>query len=221
MKPNGNSYISSSLHSFPIIISSIAAGALGIFSLLLAFVCYRRRKQKIGSSIDISDSRRSTDLIRKIPSFIANPRYSGGFDSSREMTGGLKFNLEEIESATQHFSDVNLLGRSSFLSTYKGILRDGSMVAVKSINRTSCKAEEEEFCKGLKLLSSLKHENLVGLRGVCCSSGRGECFLVYDFVDNGCLSQFLETKGKESSRVFTWPQRVAVIKGIARGMCRL
>ncbi|CAA6656229.1 unnamed protein product [Spirodela intermedia] len=215
--------------SLPVVIAAIAVGAVGVVSGLLAFACYRRRKQKIGSSIEITDSRLSTDqvkeAIRKSPSAPVGVGYTSGWDSlagggfSQDVSRSLRFNLEEVESATQHFSEVNLLGKSNFAATYKGILRDGSVVAVKSINKTSCKAEEGEFLKGLKLLASLSHENLVGLRGFCCSSGRGECFLVYDFVANGSLSQYLETKGKEeSSRVLGWPQRVAIIKGIARGI---
>lgn len=218
----------SSSSSLPVVIAAIAVGAVGVASGLLAFACYRRRKQKIGSSIEITDSRLSTDqvkeAIRKSPSAPVGVGHTSGWDSlagggfSQEVSRSLRFNLEEVESATQHFSEVNLLGKSNFAATYKGILRDGSVVAVKSINKTSCKGEEGEFLKGLKLLASLSHENLVGLRGFCCSSGRGECFLLYDFVANGSLSQYLETKGKEeSSRVLGWPQRVAIIKGIARG----
>jgi hypothetical protein len=86
----------------------------------------------------------------------------------------VRFNLEEVECATQYFSDVNLLGKSNFAATYKGIMRDGSVVAVKSINKSSCKSEEADFLKGLRMLTSLRHENLVGLRGFCRSRARGE-----------------------------------------------
>ncbi|KAF8412377.1 hypothetical protein HHK36_000341 [Tetracentron sinense] len=198
---------------------------------LLTFSWYRRQKQKIGSSSDTSDSRLSTDQAKEVymksPSPLISLEYSNGWDPladdrsgtgfSQEVLQSFRFNLEEIESATQYFSEVNLLGKSNFLATYKGILRDGSVVAIKSINKTSCKSEEAEFLKGLNILTSLRHENLVGLRGFCCSRGRGECFLIYDFVPNGNLSRYLEVKDG-NGQVLEWSIRVSIIKGIAKGI---
>ena len=57
----------------------------------------------------------------------------------------LRFNLEEIESATQYFAPRNLLGKSVFSAIHKGMLRDGTIVAIKSIIKSSCKSEESEF----------------------------------------------------------------------------
>ncbi|XP_078448043.1 LRR receptor kinase BAK1-like [Wolffia australiana] len=216
IKSNGSNSTTSSysFSSSPLMIVAIAIGSTIILAILTAFACYRRRKQKIGSSLEVSDGKQSTELIveAKTPSTAVGRR---SWDSSKTS----KFNLEEIESATQHFSDANLLGRSCFASTYRGFLRDGSSVAVKRINRSSCRAEEAEFFDSLKLLTSLSHENLVSLNGFCCSTDRGECFLVFDYAPNGNLSQYLETKGKVSNpRVLTWPERVAIVNGVARGL---
>lgn len=125
-----------------------------------------------------------------------------------------------MECATQYFSEVNLLNKStSGTSTYKGTLRDGTIVAIKGITKTSCKAEEADFWKGLKVVTLLRHENLVGLRGFCCSRGRGECFLVYEFMANGSLSDYLDLTGDRlKGRFLDWGTRVCIIKGIAKGM---
>ncbi|XP_042513051.1 LRR receptor-like serine/threonine-protein kinase RGI5 [Macadamia integrifolia] len=198
---------------------------------LLTFSWYRRRKQKIGSAFDTSDGRLSTDQAkeahRKSASTLISLEYSNGWDPladgrnvigfSQEVLRIFRFNLEEVESATQHFSEVNLLGKSNFSAIYKGILRDGSVVAIKSINKTSCKTEEADFLMGLNLLTSLRHENLVGLRGFCCSRGRGECFLIYEFVPNGNLLQYLDVKDGKS-RILEWSTRVSIINGIAKGI---
>ncbi|XP_042481422.1 somatic embryogenesis receptor kinase 1-like [Macadamia integrifolia] len=198
---------------------------------LLTFSWYRRRKQKIGSAFDTSDSRLSTDqakdVYRKSVSPLISLEYSNGWDPladghnvsgfSQEVLQSFRFNLEEVESATQHFSEVNLLGKSNFSAIYKGILRDGSVVAIKSINKTSCKTEEGDFLKGLNILTSLRHENLVGLRGFCCSRDRGECFLIYEFVPNGNLLQYLDLKDG-NDRVLAWSTRVSIIHGIAKGI---
>ncbi|KAF7093294.1 hypothetical protein CFC21_095713 [Triticum aestivum] len=206
----------------------IGAAFCGIF----AFSYYRRQKQKIGSSLEVSDSRLSTDhfqqkeACRRSASPLISVEYSNGWDtmsgggcgSSGEVGDSFRFNLEEVECATQYFSEVNLLGKSGFAATFKGILRDGSVVAVKSLNKTSCKQEESDFLRGLKTLTMLRHENLVGLRGFCCSRGRGECFLVYDFMVNGCLSHYLDVKEGSEASVLDWPTRVSIIRGIAKGI---
>ena len=128
--------------------------------------------------------------------------------------------MEDVQSATQHFSEANVMRKGSFSTVYRGILRDGSLVAVKRINVSSCKAEEDEFVKGMKLLISLRHENLVSLKGFCCSMGRGECFLIYEFAPNGTLARYLDASdygGSSATRVLDWPTRVSIIHGIASG----
>ncbi|KAJ1379486.1 Serine-threonine/tyrosine-protein kinase, catalytic domain [Sesbania bispinosa] len=179
-----------------IFVAIIAMSAIGI----LTFTLYRRRKQKLGNSFHISDSRPSTDeakgIYRKNGSPLVSLEYSTGWDplaDSRSFNGdsqdrfqSFRFNLEEVESATQYFSELNLLGKSNFSATYKGVLRDGSVVAVKSISKTSCKSDEAEFLKGLNMLTSLRNDNL---------EGDGE--------------------------VLEWSTRVSIVKGIAKGIAYL
>ncbi|KAL7001645.1 hypothetical protein U1Q18_002797 [Sarracenia purpurea var. burkii] len=210
-----------------IIVVTISLSAIGI----LTFFQYRRRKQKLGSSCDFSEKHFSTDkaveVYRKNGSPLVSLEYSHGWDPladghnfgglSQESLQSFRFNLEEVESATQYFAEKNLLGKSNFSAIYKGILRDGSIVAIKSITKTSCKSEEAEFLMGLNILSSLTHENIVRLRGFCCSRGRGECFLVYDFIPNGNLLCYLDLK-EGDDRVLEWSTRVSIINGIAKGI---
>ncbi|KAM7261277.1 hypothetical protein ACFE04_026752 [Oxalis oulophora] len=214
-------------------------GAIGVFIVLafislFAFSWYRRRKQKIGNSFDASDGRLSTDqpkeVIRKSGSPLISLEYSNGWDPvgkgrntngfSQEVLETFMFNLEEVERATQCFSEANLLGKSSSSTVYKGILRDGSVVAIKRIPKTSCKTDEAEFLKGLKILTSLKHENLVRLKGFCCSKGRGECFLIYDYVPNGNLLQYLDVT-ENNEHILEWSTRISIINSIAKGLAYL
>ncbi|XVF33509.1 hypothetical protein REPUB_Repub17cG0174700 [Reevesia pubescens] len=214
----------------------VISGIIGVVlvltvAALFTLAWYRRRKQKIGSAFDTSDSRLSTDQVKEVnrrsASSLISLEYSNGWDPldkgrsgngfSQEVFESFMFNLEEVERATQCFSEVNLLGKSNFSAIYKGFLRDGSVVVVKCIAKTSCKSDESEFLQGLKILTSLKHENLVRLRGFCCSKGRGECFLVYDFVHNGNLLQYLDVK-PGSGKVLEWSNRVSIIYGIAKGI---
>ncbi|GMP69978.1 hypothetical protein CsSME_00029036 [Camellia sinensis var. sinensis] len=199
-----------------VIIVTIGLSALGI----LTFLQFRRRKQRLGSAFDISDSRKNGSPLISL-------EYSNGWDPladgrsfgcfTQEVLQSFRFNLEEVESATRCFAEKNFLGKSNFSATYSGILRDGSLVAIKRITKTSCKSEEAEFLKGLNILTTLRHENLVRLRGFCCSKGRGECFLIYDFIPNGNLLHYLDLKEGDNP-VLEWPTRVSIISGIAKGI---
>lgn len=225
---------SSKLPQVALISSVIIVTITLIGASLWTFFRYRRRKQKISSNTpEFSEGRLSTEQQKD---FRASPLVSlaytkewdplgdsrNGAEFSQEshlfvVNSSFRFNLEDIESATQCFSEANLMSRNSFTSVFKGVLRDGSHVAIRSINISSCKNEEVEFMNGLKLLSSLSHENLVKLRGFCCSRGRGECFLIYDFASKGKLSNFLDLQEHETNHVLDWPARVSIIEGIAKG----
>uniref|UniRef100_A0A1S4DE10 Protein NSP-INTERACTING KINASE 3-like n=2 Tax=Nicotiana TaxID=4085 RepID=A0A1S4DE10_TOBAC len=210
-----------------VIVVTVIASAIGV----LTFTHYRRRKQKLGGGLDMCDSRLSTDqtkeVNRKNGSPLVSLEYSSGWDPlaegrryggvSQEVLQSYRFNLEEVESATQYFADKNRLAKSSFSTTYRGTLRDGSLIAVTRITKISCKSEEAEFLRGLNILTSLRHENLVRLRGFCCSKSRGECFLVYDFVPRGNLLHYLDVK-EDEARALEWSTRVSIISGTAKGL---
>lgn len=209
------------------VISSIVVASV----MFLTYFRYRRRVQKIRSNAESFDDRVSSDQATDFRSKSASPLVCLEYDSnwdpmaddrnwndlSQDVFNQYRFNLEEIESATQYFNEANLLGRSKFSSVYKGMLRDGSFVAIRSINITSCKSEEADFVRGLRLLTSLKHENLVKLRGFCCSKGRGECFLVYDYAAKGSLAEYLDIEVEKNYKILDWSTRIRVINGIARG----
>ncbi|CAL0312932.1 unnamed protein product [Lupinus luteus] len=207
---------------------SITFIGIGFFT----FVRCRRRKQRVRNTSDSSESQLSPeqpkDFNRRSPSPLVNIEYSykawdaladgqNASGSSHEHLNNFRFNVDEVQSATQHLSEANLLSKSKFSAVYKGVLRDGSLVAIRSINVTCCKTEEAEFVKGLSLLTSLRHENIVKMRGFCCSRSRGECFLIYDYATKGNLSQYLDLED-ESDHVLEWSNRVSIIKGIAKGI---
>jgi len=189
-----------------------------VAGLLLLF-WRRSQNQKIGSS-----DNRVKQMCQKTAFPLISLEYSDGWDPlekgrsgySWEVLESFMFTLEEVERATQMFSEVNLLRKSDSSAVYRGVLRDGSVVTIKCIPKTSCKSDEGEFLKGLKILTSLRHENVVRLRGFCCSKGRGECFLIYESLSNGSLLQYLDAK-RNSDRVLDWSTRVFIIRGIAKG----
>jgi len=123
--------------------------------------------------------------------------------------------LDEIETATNYFSEKNLLRKNCHTAVYKGLLRDGTAVAVKAIYNTRYSFGEQGFQIALEALMQVKHENLVKFVGSCCSKGGSECFLVYTFVTGGSLEQRLHG---QIEMVLDWSARVKIIRGIARGI---
>ncbi|XP_066314433.1 somatic embryogenesis receptor kinase 2-like [Miscanthus floridulus] len=231
-------------------VALLAATGLGLFAL--SYRRWRRQRVAGGSPSTISGGRCSNEAAssaakaspsarKSASSALASLEYSNAWDPLADARGGLGFfsqdvlaqslriSTEEVESATRYFSELNLLGRrgkkaGGLAATYRGTLRDGTSVAVKRLGKTCCRQEEADFLRGLSLLAELRHDNVVALRGFCCSRARGECFLVYDFVPNGSLSQFLDVDadadnaGGGSGRVLEWSTKISIIKGIAKGI---
>ncbi|CAI0557336.1 unnamed protein product [Linum tenue] len=75
-----------------------------------------------------------------------------------------KFSYKEIKKATDNFTTV--IGEGGFGVVYKAQFSDGSVVAVKRMNKVS-EQGEDEFCKEIELLARLHHRHLVALRGFC------------------------------------------------------
>jgi hypothetical protein len=230
-------------------VALLAATGVGLFAL--SWRRWRRQRVAGGSPSTISGGRCSTEAApsaakaspsarKSASSALASLEYSNAWDPLADARGGLGFlsqdvlaqslriSTEEVESATRYFSELNLLGKrgkkaGGLAATYRGTLRDGTSVAVKRLGKTCCRQEEADFLRGLRLLAELRHDNVVALRGFCCSRARGECFLVYDFVPNGSLSQFLDVDadadnaGGGSGCVLEWSTRISIIKGIAKG----
>ncbi|KAK8484574.1 hypothetical protein V6N12_073355 [Hibiscus sabdariffa] len=100
---------------------------------------------------------------------------------SNQLTGAIPASLR-IWLSRDWMMDSCFKTISVSIVPIKGFLRDGSAAVIKRISKKSCKSDDVVCLQGLNVLASLKHDNLVRLRGFCCSKARGECFLVYDFV---------------------------------------
>lgn len=135
-----------------------------------------------------------------------------------------QYDLEELEMATNFFSDKNLLGRrAGHSAVYKGVLRDGSSVAIRALHKASCKTGMSEFKSVVGIIAQLRHENIVALKGFCCSSSKADCFLVYDYMTNGTLQEHLDrrpmsSKGSKASDSLDWAVRARIALNIARGL---
>ncbi|GMN19262.1 hypothetical protein TIFTF001_046929 [Ficus carica] len=96
--------------------------------------------------------------------------------------------FNSIFVATDYFNTKNKLGQGGFGPVYKGILQDGTEIAVKRLSSSSGQGVEE-FKNEMILISKLQHRNLVRLLGCCIENE--ERLLIYDFMPNKSLDNFI------------------------------
>lgn len=153
--------------------------------------------------------------------------YKGGslgknVSTDRELKGldlqaGL-FTLRQIKAATRNFDPANKIGEGGFGSVYKGLLSDGTVIAVKQLSAKS-KQGTREFLNEIGMISSVQHPNLVKLYG-CCIQGN-QLLLVYEYMENNCVSRALFGKGPIGKMKLDWSTRKKICLGIARGLAYL
>ncbi|XP_047975947.1 cysteine-rich receptor-like protein kinase 44 [Salvia hispanica] len=128
----------------------------------------------------------------------------------------LLYDYEELVVATDNFSSRNKLGQGGFGAVYKGKLRSGLHIAVKRLSENSTQGELE-FKNEVVLMAKLEHRNLVRLLGFSVQGS--ERLLVYEFVQNGSLDNFIFDPVKRL--LISWESRYMIIKSIAKGLVYL
>nr|APU94858.1 leucine-rich repeat receptor-like protein kinase [Pohlia nutans] len=119
----------------------------------------------------------------------------------------------ELQKATKNFSADTKLGEGGYGAVYKGILFDGSTVAVKQLLNLA-KQNMDDFLNEVVLLTGVKHRNLVKLKGCCLRETQR--LLVYEYVENYDLSAVLfESMG---NIILDWPTRLNICLGVAQGL---
>ncbi|RYR42597.1 hypothetical protein Ahy_A08g039049 [Arachis hypogaea] len=131
-----------------------------------------------------------------------------------EIRKAKKFNYEELERATSGFKEEYIVGKGSFSCVFKGVLKDGTVVAVKRAIRSQ--KSSNELQTELDLLSRLNHAHLLSLLGYCEEGG--EIILVYEFMAHGSLHQHLHGQNKELKEQLDWIRRVTIAVQAARGI---
>lgn len=133
-------------------------------------------------------------------------------------TGSAKvFTLAELEKATDNFSSRNILGEGGFGRVYRGVLEDGTKLAVKVLRRDDQQGGRE-FMAEVEMLSRLHHRNLVKLIGICTEEHNRS--LVYELIPNGSVESHLHDNDKETAPL-DWDARMKIALGAARGLAYL
>uniref|UniRef100_A0A803LX34 non-specific serine/threonine protein kinase n=1 Tax=Chenopodium quinoa TaxID=63459 RepID=A0A803LX34_CHEQI len=128
-----------------------------------------------------------------------------------------RFSYKDLYAATRGFRNSELLGVGGFRKVYKGVLSStGDQVAVKRVSHDS-KQGIREFVAEISSMRRLRHRNLVQLLGYC--RRKGELLLVYDYMPNGSLDEFLFNQAERSN--LCWSSRFKIIKGVASALLYL
>lgn len=143
-----------------------------------------------------------------------------GLRSFEESTTVVRFSFEDIKKATRNFSRDYIIGRGGYGNVYRGLLQDGTEVALKRFKNCSA-AGDANFAHEVEVIASVRHVNLVALRGYCIATTQYEGhqrIIVCDLMRNGSLHDHLfgSTEIKLS-----WPTRQRVALGTARGLAYL
>ncbi|KAM1144997.1 hypothetical protein ACFX2B_033332 [Malus domestica] len=110
--------------------------------------------------------------------------------------------LEELERATDNYNESRFLGEGGYGTVYKGMLPDGTIVAVKR-----SRAME------VVILTQINHRNIVKLLGCCLETEVP--LLVYEYISNGTLSHHILQKKDSTESSLSWECRLRIACEVA------
>ena len=158
------------------IITGVSVGVVAAFLVLCFFVTRHRRRSSHNS------------LIKQ-----------GEFCLVDQNLVPRMFTYKELSKATKKFRTSELLGRGGFGAVYKATLPSGALVAVKRM-RMETRHGQESFQAEIASLGQIRHRHLVQLRGWCHDREEEELLLVYNFMDNGSLDEWLYHFSKRNAQ---------------------
>lgn len=105
---------------------------------------------------------------------------------------------DEMMRLTENLSEKYVIGRGGSSTVYRCYLKNGHPIAIKRLYNQFAQ-NVHEFETELKTLGTIKHRNLVTLRGYSMSSIGN--FLFYDYMENGSLHDHLHGKSPHTESV--------------------
>lgn len=171
---------------------SAGFGSLTCVMGLLWFIFWRKRNGPKGEDFDASID-----------------------DEFEREAGPKRFTYKELSNATKGFDEAGKLGEGGFGGVYKGALGKSNLeVAVKRVSKGS-KQGKKEYISEVRVISRVRHRNLVQLLGWCHE--QGELLLVYEYMPNGSLDFHLF----KNKVMLTWTIRYKVALGLASAILYL
>ncbi|CAI8615200.1 unnamed protein product [Vicia faba] len=193
-------------HSNLFLVLGIAIGMLfiAIVSILIFCLCTLLSKEK-------------TPPIETEKPRIESAVSAGGSIPHPTSTRFIAF--EELKEATNNFEPASVLGEGGFGKVFKGILSDGTSVAIKRLTNGGQQGDKE-FLAEVEMLSRLHHRNLVKLVGYYSNRESSQNLLCYELVPNGSLEAWLHGPMGINCPL-DWDTRMKIALDAARGLSYL
>ncbi|MED6184352.1 hypothetical protein PIB30_046571 [Stylosanthes scabra] len=124
------------------------------------------------------------------------------------------FSHHDIQLATNHFSQENLIGKGGYAEVYKGCLPNNQLVAIKRLTRGSADEIIGDFLSELGVMAHVNHPNTAKLVGYGVDGGM---YLVLQLSQKGSLASVLYG----SKEKLPWCIRQKIAVGTAKGILYL
>lgn len=135
------------------------------------------------------------------------------FLNDMEKEKPIRFTDQQLRTATVNYS--YRLGSGGFGVVYKGVLSDGTMIAVKVLHGSSDKRIDQQFMAEVGTIGKVHHFNLVRLYGFCFE--KNLIALVYEYMKNGSLDRYLF----QEYNILGFEKLQEIAIGTARGIAYL
>ncbi|KAG4400806.1 hypothetical protein AAZX31_07G123600 [Glycine max] len=185
-----------------------AAAAASSMALMMEMEKEKIREEALQKIAALEEQKRmSLQMERKI-----KPEKNVSVSSFGHGTASYRrYSIEEIEEATNMFSESLKIGEGGYGPVYRCEL-DCTQVAIKVLKPDAAQGREQ-FQQEVEVLSCIRHPNMVLLLGACPEYG---C-LVYEYMANGSLDECLFPRGK-SRPPLPWQLRFQIAAEIATGL---
>lgn len=181
--------------------------ALGSLLLLIAaMLCYRIIRKRLKANRKKRFFTRNGGILLE--------KHLHSTDNGVEKTK--LFNAKELAQATDQYNENRVLGRGGQGTVYKGMLKDGRVVAVKKSKKVD-KDDIEQFINEVVILSQINHRHVVKLLGCCLETEVP--LLVYEFIPNGTLFEHIHDPKEEFP--LTWEMRIRIATEVASAISYL
>ncbi|KAL8193817.1 hypothetical protein R6Q57_026059 [Mikania cordata] len=119
-----------------------------------------------------------------------------------------------------NLSDEFIIGSGGSGTVYRAELLSGEIVAIKRIPWKDDMFLDKSFAREVNTIGRIKHKRLVKLLGYCSNKGAGSNLLIYEYMDNGSVYDWLhqEPENIKIKKNLDWEARLKIAVGLAQGV---
>nr|XP_015208172.1 PREDICTED: interleukin-1 receptor-associated kinase 1 [Lepisosteus oculatus] len=149
------------------------------------------------------------------PTGVGGPPTSDPSCDTQLVHSALCWPLEEVLRGTENFSKRLCIGEGGFGHVFRATMRntDYAVKKLKEDSEMDWSLVKQSFRTEVEKLTQYRHPNIVDFGGYCME--RGVYCLVYVFMPNGSLEDWLQSK---TGGALSWQQRVRVLLGSAKAI---